>query len=294
MSDVKRVTFEVGGETLVGLLHIPDGAGPFPGVVVDGPLTSVKEQVGANYAKALSARGVAVLAFDHRHFGESGGEPRQLEHPPRKVEDARGAIGFLAAQPEIDTDKLGILGVCAGAGYMARAVADDDRVKTFGAVAGFFHDVAQQREWMGDKFDAQIERGREARAAYEERGVADTIPAVGKEGEVAMPLDDAYDYYGTNRGAVDNYTNAFAVMSREHTLPWDAQSAAPSIAVPTLLIHAEKALAPALARKFYAALAGPKEEVWVEARCQTDFYDNAERIEPASELLAAHFKAGRA
>ena len=106
-----------------------------------------------------------------------------------------------------------------------------------------------------------------------------------------MPLAEAFEYYGTSRGAIPNYTNAFAVMSREQTLPWNAQRAAPSITVPTLMIHSERALAPSLARAFFAALPGPKSELWVESQGQIDFYDRPERIGPAADHLAAHFRA---
>jgi uncharacterized protein len=80
-------------------------------------------------------------------------------------------------------------------------------------------------------------------------------------------------------------------MSREYTLPWDARALAPRITAPTLLIHSEKALAPALARAFFGDLAGPKEEVWMESQGQIDFYDDPALIEPAAERLAAHFRA---
>jgi fermentation-respiration switch protein FrsA (DUF1100 family) len=285
--DTQRVAFRVGDDEVVGVLFLPEGS-PLAGLVVDGPLTSVKEQVGTNYGLALAARGFAVLAIDHRHFGESGGKPRQYEHPGRKVEDVRGALGLLAEQrPELP---LGVVGVCAGAGYVAHAVAEDSRVRVFGAVAGFFHDVAQQRAWMGERFDPAVERAKAAREHFEQTGEAESIPAVGKLGEVAMPLDDALEYYGTPRGGVANYTNNFAVMSREHALPWDAQSAAPRIVIPTILIHSSQALAPALAKKFYTALGGPKELVWTESRGQTDFYDDPALVERASDHLARFFR----
>src|SRR6186713_865252 len=232
-----RFVFDAAGSQLVGVLRIPAGQGRRPALVVIGPLTSVKEQAAGTYADALAARGYITLAFDHRSFGESGGQPRQYEHPGHKVEDVRAAIAALAARPEVDADRIGAVGVCAGAGYMARAVADEPRIRAFGAVAGFYHDPAMQKQWMQGGFDAAVESGRAARIRFEETGVADMIPAVGKEGDVAMPLDEAFAYYGTPRGAVANYTNAFAVMSREVTLPYDAQAAAPSIQVPTLLIH---------------------------------------------------------
>jgi fermentation-respiration switch protein FrsA (DUF1100 family) len=87
--------------------------------VLLGPLTSVKEQVPGHYADALARRGFVTLAFDNRSFGESGGNPRQYEHPGRKIEDARAALSFLEQRPEVAEASLGAVGVCAGAGYMA-------------------------------------------------------------------------------------------------------------------------------------------------------------------------------
>jgi hypothetical protein len=57
-----------------------------------------------------------------------------------------------------------------------------------------------------------------------------------------------------------------------------------------LLIHSEKALAPALARKFFDGLGGPKDIVWFDSQGQVDFYDDAKLIEPAADRIAAHFK----
>lgn len=70
---------------------------------------------------------------------------------------------------------------------------------------------------------------------------------------------------------------------------YDAQSAAPQIRVPTLLLHAEKALAPGLARNFHAALAGPKTIEWLESSGQIDFYDDPALIAACADRLATHF-----
>jgi fermentation-respiration switch protein FrsA (DUF1100 family) len=291
MVEARRVTFDSHGVKLVGTLFVPEGNERRPALVIDGPLTSVKEQVAGHYARALAERGFVALAFDHRYFGESGGEPRQLESPPKKIEDIQDAIAFLSSLSEVDADRIGAVGVCAGGGYMAGAVAREPRIKAWGAVAGFFHDADKQREWMGAGYEKALEGARAARRKWEETGEVETIPAVGKgDGPVAMPLAEAYDYYGTPRGAVANYVNGFAVMSREDTLPYDAQRAASEIRVPTVVIHSEKALAPALARKFYEALPGPKAIHWMESQGQVDFYDGAPLISAAADRLAEHFR----
>jgi fermentation-respiration switch protein FrsA (DUF1100 family) len=285
----ERVTFEVGSVHVVGVLRVPLGARASAALVFAGPMTSVKEQTTGHYALAMSARGFVTLAFDHRHFGESEGLPRQYEHPGRKVEDFRAAFGFLAGRPEVDPDRVGAVGVCAGAGYLAPAVAGDDRIKAWGAVAGFFHDVTRQRRWMGDDYEPNLERAIEAREHFEDTGEAHVMPVVG-DGEVAMPLAEALEYFGTPRGAVPNYVNEFAIMSGEHTLTWDAQSAAYDITVPTLMVHSKTAAAPGLARKFFGSLGGLKDQVWIESTCHIDFYDRPEQINVVANELTRHFR----
>jgi fermentation-respiration switch protein FrsA (DUF1100 family) len=286
----ERVVFQVDSVDVVGIMRLPLDANASAALVFSGPLTSVKEQATGNYAVAMAARGFVTLTFDHRHFGESDGFPRQYEHPGRKVEDFRGALGFLESRAEVDPDRIGAVGICAGAGYLAPAVAGDDRVKAWGAVAGFFHDVGQQREWLGDDYESVLERAIAAREQYEDTGEAEVIPAVG-EGEVAVALAEAFEYYGTERGRVPNYTNQFALMSREHTIRWDAQASAYDITIPTLIVHSQNALAPSLARKFFAALGGLKEQVWVESEGHIDFYDEPKRIGTAADHLTRHFRA---
>lgn len=138
---IERVEIPCDGETIVGLLFLPviEDNTPSPALVFLGPLTSVKEQVPGNYAEAMATRGFVSLAIDNRHFGESTGTPRQYEHPGKKVEDIRAALDWLEAREEVDNARLGAVGICAGAGYISGAVADDRRIGAFGAVAGFYH-----------------------------------------------------------------------------------------------------------------------------------------------------------
>jgi len=284
---IEPVNFTVSGTNVVGLLHLPAQA-PRAALVLTGPLTSVKEQAPGAYARAMAARGYAALAFDHRTFGQSAGEPRQYESPPRKIEDIRAATSFLRDQLTLAGLPLGAIGVCAGGGYMAAAVASEPRLEAFAAVAGVFPDVSVMRKMMGDAFDTAIAAARQARERFEAGQPAARIPAVGK-GEVAMPLDEAFEFYGTPRGAVPNYTNSFAVQSREFTLPFDAMDAADKLRVPTLMIHSERALVPQWAHAFYERLKAPKQELWLQSQGQIDFYDDPKLIGAAADAIAAHF-----
>lgn len=105
----------------------------------------------------------------------------------------------------------------------------------------------------------------------------------------AVRLQSTYDYYATPRAGVPNYTNAFAVMSREYFLQFDVQSAASKIAVPTLMLHSENALSPNWARKFYESIDAEKSLNWIDGPNQNAFYDHAELVGQAAEHLADHF-----
>lgn len=253
-------------------------------------MTSVKEQVTGVYAAALAAQGFAALALDHRHFGESEGLPRQMEVHSRKVEDLLAAVDFLAAHPMVDAEQLAGVGICLGAGYVAAAVAADSRLRAFAGIAGYYRDPSAMRAADAAGFDAKVEQGRQARLHFESTGEVLMIPAAAPAGDAAMQTADTVDYY-TRRAAVPNYVNGFALMSREHFLGFDVQVLAPRICVPTLMVHAPQAIAPQWAQQFHAALAAPKVVTQMEAKGQTDFYDNPGLIQSAVRAVAEHLKA---
>jgi len=290
-ANTRRLTFESGGETLVGNLSVPSEGEPAGVVIAVGPLTSVKEQAAGTYARALAERGYAGLAFDYRHFGESGGEPRQFENPAANVEDIRNAATALLDDERLRGLPVHGLGICFGAGPMVRAVAEDSRFRAFAGVAGVYTDGAKTRESMGDAYGARIERGRAAERRWRETGEAETIPAVAPDGgDVAMPLREAYEFYGTPRGQVPNYVNGYAVQSLAYSLPFDVRGAADTIEAPVLVVHSEQALAPGLAREFYAAVRSPKCDLWLRSEGQIDFYDDPKLIAPAADAVAGFFQ----
>ncbi|MGL4622837.1 alpha/beta hydrolase [Chroococcidiopsis sp.] len=134
---LNRVTFQSEGEKLVGNLYLPanyKAGDKLPTVVVAGSWTTVKEQMAGLYARKLSEQGYAALAFDFRFYGESGGEPRNFESPSAKVTDIKNAVAFLQTIDPVDRDRIVGLGICASAGYMAVATAEDPQIKAFAAV----------------------------------------------------------------------------------------------------------------------------------------------------------------
>ncbi|MGW4738494.1 alpha/beta hydrolase [Nocardia xishanensis] len=285
-----KVEFDSDGAELVGNLYLPQGQDPAPGVVVAGTWTSVKEMMADRYAERLARHGYAALSFDFTGFGESAGEPRDVESPRRKIRDIHSAVSFLAGHSAVDAERLGALGICAAAMYMSDNTAHDTRVKSLALVAPWLHDTAicEQAYGGAEAVAAKIELGERARSRFDETGEIDYVPVVSATDErAAMPYDIDF-YLNPARGGIPAWPNRFAVMSWVDWLTFDSIALAPKISQPTLLVHSEQGAIPEGARSFHAGLAGPKDIFWTEGT-QFDFYDQEPQVTVAVDTVAAHF-----
>ncbi|WP_280267197.1 alpha/beta hydrolase [Nocardia wallacei] len=286
-----KVRFDSGGVELVGNLFLPPHDGRAPGVVVAGTWTSVKELMADRYAQRLAERGFAALSFDFTGFGESAGEPRDVENPARKVRDIRNAVGFLAGHPAVDGNRLGALGICAAAMYMSDNAAHDPAVKSLALVAPWLHDatVCEQVYGGSEAVAGKLALAREARSRYDETGQVDYVPVVSAtDDRAAMPYDIDF-YLNPARGGIPAWPNRFAVMSWADWLTYDSIASAPHIAQPTILVHSEDAAIPDGARRFHAGLAGPGDIIWAEGT-QFDFYDQEPQVTIAVDAVVTHFQ----
>ena len=99
---VESVSFANKDIQLSGHLHLPPdfrADRKYPALVGVHPAGGVKEQTVGLYAARLAAHGFVVVVYDSSYQGASGGEPRLLEDPAARVEDARCAADFLTTLP---------------------------------------------------------------------------------------------------------------------------------------------------------------------------------------------------
>jgi uncharacterized protein len=116
---MKRVdlTFTSGRQQCAAWLYLPDEDGPHPCVVVAHCIGAIRQVRLAAYAERFTQAGYAMLSFDYRHWGESGGQPRYLCSIGRQLQDIDSAIDYVRARPEIDPSRVVLFGTSFGGGH---------------------------------------------------------------------------------------------------------------------------------------------------------------------------------
>ncbi|WP_280855118.1 MULTISPECIES: alpha/beta hydrolase [unclassified Streptomyces] len=228
---IQHLTIPRGPINLAADLHLPDNAGssaPLPAVVLSTPGSSVKEQIGANYASRLAARGIAALVFDPAHQGQSEGEPRDLEDPYRRGEDISYAIDALTTSPGIDPQRIGVLGICAGGGYAVHTARTDHRIKAVGTVVPGNMGTTW-RSWQPDGPAAALDALADARIEETRSGemtrvnwLPDTLEDAAAAGLTDIDTTQAITYYRTERGSNEHSTNRRLSRSDSLLLGYDA------------------------------------------------------------------------
>jgi uncharacterized protein len=134
--DVERhdLTFRSDGESCAAWLYSAadaEGAGTqvggIPVVVMAHGLSGTRRDRLGPFAERFAEAGVAALVFDHRGFGDSGGEPDLFE-PRRQLDDWRAAIAFARSLPGLDPERVATFGSSMGGGNALAAAAADPRV----------------------------------------------------------------------------------------------------------------------------------------------------------------------
>ena len=304
----EKVTFHNRyGITLAADMYTPkDAAGKLAAIAVCGPFGAVKEQSSGLYAQTMAERGFLTIAFDPSFTGESGGEPRYMASPDINTEDFQAAVDFLSTRDDVDSNKIGIIGICGWGGMALNAAALDTRIKA--TVASTMYDMTRvNAKGYFDADDSEEKRYEMKKALNAQRitdykngsyalggGVVDPLPD-----DAPFFVKDYYDYYKTPRGYHARSLNSNGGWNVTGCMSFINQPIlqySNEIRSAVLVMHGEKAHSCYFSRDAYADMingskyAGNKELMIIPGAVHTDLYDGGGKNAIPFEKLTEFFK----
>lgn len=272
------------GITLAADMYIPKNAtGKLAAIAVSGPFGAIKEQVSGLYAQTMAERGFLTIAFDPSYTGESGGEPRYVASPDINTEDFSAAVDFVTTLDNVDSERIGIIGVCGWGGLAINAAAMDTRIKA--TVASTMYDMSRVnansyndlmdadaryklREQLNAQRTADYKNGTYTLAG----GVVDPLP-----NDAPLFVKDYHSYYKTERGYHKrslNSNNGWNITSALSFINMPQLSYAGEIRNAVLIIHGEKAHSRYFGEDAFKILQGGNKELMIiPGASHVDLYD---------------------
>ena len=289
------------GIELVGDLYLPKNKlkDKLPGIAISGPFGAVKEQASGLYAQTLAERGFITLAFDPSYTGESGGVPRNIASADINTEDFSAAVDYLSNRNDVDSDKIGILGICGFGGFGLNAAAMDTRIKatvtstmydmTRVSAKGYFDAMDENaryelREKLSNQRTEDFKNGNYAKAA----GLPEKLT-----GEEPQFVKDYYEYYKTSRGFHNRSINSNGNWTQTSTLAlinMPILTYSNEIKNAVLILHGEKAHSRYFSEDAFKKLKGDNKELYIVPDSNhVDLYDNLDKI-PFDKIEAFYKK----
>src|SRR5918996_1614074 len=295
----RNVEFQSEDAVLRGRLYTPKRSSrSLPAVVMTHGFSATIPMTIDRYAEALSAEGFAVLLYDHRNFGISGGEPRRHVNPWLQARGYRDALSYLEGLDEIDSDRLGLWGDSASSAVAIVIASIDDRVKA----------VSLQTPALGRTAPPEDPDGARFQRMKETLLRGDINSTVKTEGPIPVVSFDPLRYpsafepltayrwfieYGGRLGT--NWVNDVTRVMPNTSEPWNAVVCAPYVKVPVLMIVSPQdemaGASPELARMTFEALPGAKEWMEIDGGHFGLLYYPSELFDQASGAQCRFFKA---
>jgi fermentation-respiration switch protein FrsA (DUF1100 family) len=297
--EMRPVQFKNNGIEMAGHLYFPRGfteSKKYSALVSVHPGGGVKEQTAGVYAQKLAEQGFVALAFDASHQGASGGMPRFLDDPMKRVADIYSAVDYLTSLPYVDVDRIGALGICAGSGAAIKAASTERRIKAVATVSAVDVGAATRKGWDGKASEsaqiATLEAVAKQRTAEAAGAAPVYVPYVPKVGDKTAPhdLQEAADYYLTPRGQHPNAPNKMLLTSVSHMVSFTGFDRVDTLLTqPVMIIAGSAAGSLWHSHELHAKAAGPKELVIIDGATHMDLYDG-EAVALAMAKLSPFFK----
>lgn len=242
----RDVNIAIDNTSLSAWLYTPSNTkSPAPCVILSTGFGGTKDMLLEQYALRFVENGIAAITYDYRYFGESGGEPRQLFHQKKQLEDLKVVIDYARSNENIDSDKIVLWGTSASGGYGINTASIDKKIA--GVIAqcpSLDHKrddkVIFQRE--GLRFflklfiHAQRDKGRSRFGLSPHY-----IPIVGRPGTMAfLNAPEAFEGYENIYSYSENFLNQICARSLIIPPGPDPINKAKDVECPVLIIVCEK------------------------------------------------------
>ena len=301
----KKVTFKNHfGITLVADMYEPKKYDcKLPALAVSGPFGAVKEQSSGLYAQEMAERGFLAIAFDPSYTGESSGEPRNVNSPDINIEDFQAAVDYLSNLDNVDSERIGIIGICGWGGMALQTACIDTRIKA--TVTSTMYDMSRiagngyfdEGDNEESRYQARVSINNQRTEDFKngeykmQGGVIDPVPE-----EAPQFLKDYNAYYIQPRGfhkRSANSTTGWVVQTSTSLMNTRLFTYASEIRSAVLMIHGENAHSCYMSRDAYKLLKGDnKELVIIPGANHVDLYDKKDVIpfNKIEEFLKEHLK----
>lgn len=255
------VTFPSDGDECRGWLFMPDAERP-PLVILGHGLGATREYGLEPYAQRFADAGIAALVFTYRHFGDSGGWPRQLLDIEHQLGDWAAALAFARSLDGIDRERIALWGTSFGGGHVIEAAARDGAVAAVVSQCPFTDGLAGARAASPRSLARAVVPVLRDELARARNKSPVLIPLVGPHGSAAlMTSPDSEPGYHALIPPGAHFENGVSARFINRAVLYRPGRSARNVKAPILFCICDKdAVAPAAAALRYAATA-PRGEV---------------------------------
>lgn len=292
---VEKVTFDNQYKMkVVGNLLLPSimkNGEIYPAIIVGHPMGAVKEQSANIYAAKMAERGFVTLSIDLSFWGESEGEPRNAVSPDIYAEAFSAAVDYLGTQPFVDSDKIGVIGVCGSGSFAVSAAKIDPRIKAVTTISMYDMGAATRSSLHKSQSLEQrkaiiAQAARQRNVEFSGGDMQYTSGSPHAINENSNPIEkEFYDFYRTPRGeftpkgATPLTTTHPTLTSNVKFMNFYPFNDMDMISPRALLfVTGDEAHSKEFSEDAYRKASEPKELYYVKGAGHVDLYDRIEMI----------------
>lgn len=281
------VEFQSGADLCRAWLYLPGCSASPPVIVMGHGLGGTRDMRLDLFAERFQEAGYACLVFDYRHFGASGGFPRQLLDVRRQLQDWAAAVAFARCLPVVDGSRLVLWGTSFAGGHVVSVAAHDNQISAVVSQNPFADGLASALAVpLGTSVKLTIRALRDIFGSWFGSSPV-MVPVAGKPGDTALMT--APDVWGGHRKmhAEDRpERNWVAARIGLKILLYRPGRQIGKVGCPILFcICEDDSVAPASTALGYARRAG-RAEIWLSKAGHFDIYFDEEFERAVSAQIA--------